>query len=62
MARIRICGECRQPVAACICDDDEPGDPQGGIGEDEQDLVSVVRKGLKQSPGNWQCGIGEDRT
>lgn len=26
MARIRICGECRQPVAACVCpDDDDPG-------------------------------------
>ena len=23
MARVRVCGECRKPVAECICDDDE---------------------------------------
>lgn len=26
MARIRLCGVCRKPVAECICDDDEPQD------------------------------------
>ena len=25
MARVRICGECRKPVAECICED-EPED------------------------------------
>lgn len=23
MARIRVCGACWQPVASCLCDDDE---------------------------------------
>lgn len=32
MARIRICGECRKPVAECIRDD-EPGPDDGS--EDE---------------------------
>jgi hypothetical protein len=25
MARIRICGKCRRPLAECICEDDETG-------------------------------------
>jgi len=32
MARVRVCGACLQPVAACICDD-EP-DPEDSS-EDE---------------------------
>ena len=33
MARVRMCGVCMQPAAACICDDEEPGEPQGGSEE-----------------------------
>jgi hypothetical protein len=33
MARIKVCGICLQPVAACICDDDVTG-PEDSSGED----------------------------
>jgi hypothetical protein len=33
MARIRVCGECRQPVEACVCPD-EDSEPQGSTDDD----------------------------
>ena len=30
MARIRVCAECSKPVAECICDDEDPGEQDGG--------------------------------
>lgn len=33
MARVRICRECRKPVAECICPDDEPGEDSSDEGD-----------------------------
>lgn len=34
MARIRVCGECMEPVASCVCPPDPDPEPEGGT-EDE---------------------------
>jgi hypothetical protein len=28
MARVKVCGECRQPVADCVCPPDEDDEPE----------------------------------